>query len=85
MLPAKKSPRVRAWGRAKEKSYFNNNVLVARVGDGPLVGFEDEESGVMAPTFVRMNSYAIIPAECYEGLLLIKSLATIPPEPSAKT
>lgn len=65
-------------------SYFNNNELVVREGDGTVVGFAGS-GGRLSVTFIRMDGYAIIPKELYYDLLLIKSLATIPPDPSAST
>lgn len=69
----------------RKESYFNNNTLLyLREGDEALFGFE-EADGKLFSTFVRMDGYVILPQERYQALLSMKSPATEPPEPSART
>ncbi len=47
-------------------SYFNNNVIFSREGDGPLSGFKNNGNDIDVE-FVRMQGYVIMPVEKWRG------------------
>ena len=52
------------------ESYFTNNWVIARDGDGQIIGFDGMgEAGKGGLSFVRMDGYVILPIEKYLALL----------------
>ena len=50
------------------ESYFEENIIAPRLGDGTLIGY-DKVDDSFSSIYIRMRGYAIIPVEDYLALL----------------